>query len=136
MALIDADKDLKVVFTEFPILGPDSEYAAKAAIAAGKQRKYLEMHKAMYQHEGKVTKEFVDEIAIGIGLDMDHLRKDIDDPETAGIIARNRELAQALAINGTPAFIIDDKLFPGYLPKDELASAIKEVRAKGACSLC
>ena len=136
MALIDADKDLKVVFKEFPILGPDSEYAAKAAIAAGKQRKYLEMHKAMYQHEGKVTKESVDEIAIGIGLDMDHLRKDIDDPETAGIIARNRELAQALAINGTPAFIIDDKLFPGYLPKDELASAIKEVRAKGACSLC
>ena len=136
MALIDTDKELKVVLKEFPILGPDSEYAAKAAIAAGKQEKYLQMHIALYQHEGKVTKESVDEIAAGIGLDMDQLRKDMDDPETAEIIARNRDLAQSLAINGTPAFIIDDKLFPGYLPKDELASAINEVRAKGACLLC
>jgi protein-disulfide isomerase len=136
MALIDVDKNLKVVLKEFPILGPESEYAAKAAIAAGKQGKYLELHKAMYQHEGRVTTEAVDEIAAGIGLNMDQLKKDMDDPETAKIIARNRELAQALAINGTPAFIIDDKLFPGYLPKDELASAIKDVRAKGPCSLC
>ena len=136
MALIDTDKNLKLVLKEFPILGPDSEYAAKAAIAAGKQGKYLEMHKAMYQHEARVTKESVDEIATGLGLNMDQLRKDIDGSATAEIIARNRELAQSLAINGTPAFIIDDKLFPGYLPKDELANAVKEARAKGACSLC
>lgn len=136
MALIGADENLKVVFKEFPILGPESEYAAKAAIAATRQGKYLELHKAMYQHEGRVTTEAVDEIAAGIGLNMDQLKKDMDDPETARIIARNRELAQALAINGTPAFVIDDKLFPGYLPKDELASAIKDVRAKGGCSLC
>lgn len=136
MALLEMDKELKVVLKEFPILGPESEYAAKAAIAAGKQGKYLEMHKAMYQHEGKVTKESVDEIAIGIDLNMDQLKKDMDGSETAELIGRNRELAQSLAINGTPAFIIDDKLFPGYLPKDELASAIKEVRVKGGCSLC
>ena len=136
MALLDEDKELKLVFKEFPILGPDSEYAAKAAIAAGKQGKYLKLHMALYQHEGRVTKEGVDEIASGQGLNMDQLKKDMDDPETAKIIARNRDLAQSLAINGTPAFIIDDKLFPGYLPKDELASAIKEGRAKGACLLC
>jgi protein-disulfide isomerase len=67
---------------------------------------------------------------------MDRLKKDMDDPETAKIIASNRDLAQSLAINGTPAFIIDDKLSPGYLPKAELANVIKEVRAKGGCSLC
>jgi protein-disulfide isomerase len=136
MALIDTDKELKVVFKEFPILGPESEYAAKAAIAAGKQGKYLELHKAMYQHEGRVTTEAVDDIAAGIGLNMDQLKNDMNSPETAKIIARNRELAQALAINGTPAFIIDDQLFPGYLPKNELAEAIKEVRINGPCTLC
>jgi protein-disulfide isomerase len=136
MALVGADKELKVVLKEFPILGADSEYAAKAAIASGKQGKYLELHRAMYEHEGRVTTEAVDKIAAGVGLNMEQLKRNMDDPETAKIIARNRELAQALAINGTPAFIIDDKLFPGYLPKDELASAIKDVRAKGACSLC
>jgi len=136
MALMDADKNLKVVFKEFPILGPESEYATKAAIAAGKQGKYLEMHKAMYQHEGRVTTEAVDEIAAGIGLNMDQLKIDMAKPETAKIISRNRGLAQALAINGTPAFIIDDQLFPGYLPKNELAEAIKEARTNGPCTLC
>lgn len=136
MSLIETDKELKVVLKEFPILGPDSEYAAQAAIAAGKQGKYFEMHKAMYQHEGRLTKESVDEIAAAQGLDMERLKKDMNDPETAEIIARNRNLAQSLAINGTPAFIIDDTLVPGYLPKAELAAAINEVRAKGGCSLC
>lgn len=136
MALLEMDKELKVVLKEFPILGPDSEYAAKAAIAAGKQGKYLQMHKAMYQHEGRLTKEAVDEIAVTEGLDMAQLKKDMDSHQTAEIIARNHALAQSLAINGTPAFIIDDKLTPGYLPKDELTSAINEVRLKGGCSLC
>jgi protein-disulfide isomerase len=78
----------------------------------------------------------VDEIAAGIGLNMDQLKKDMDDPATQEILVRNRNLAQSLAINGTPAFIIDDRLVPGYLPKAELATAINEVRAKGGCSLC
>ena len=136
MELIDTDKELKVVLKEFPILGPDSEYAAKAVIAAGKQGKYLNMHKALYQHEGRVTPEIVDELAIAQGLNMNQLKNDMEDPKTAEIINRNRILAQSLAINGTPAFVIDDKLVPGYLPKDELASMIKEVRARGACLLC
>jgi protein-disulfide isomerase len=136
MALLDSDKELKLVLKEFPILGPDSEYAAQAAIAAGKQGKYFDMHKAMYQHDGRLTKEVVDEIAVAQGLDMDQLKKDMNDPETAEIIARNLVLAQSLGINGTPAFIIDDKLIPGYLPKDELASVINEVRTKGGCVLC
>ena len=136
MALIDEDKELKVVLKEFPILGPDSEYAAKAAIAAGKQGKYLQMHTALYLHEGRVTPEIVDEIAAAQDLDMEQLKRDMEDPKTAEIITRNRDLAQLLAINGTPAFIIDDKLIPGYLPKDELASTIKEVRARGACLIC
>ena len=136
MALIDEDKDLKVVLKEFPILGPDSEYAAKAAIAASKQGKYLQMHTALYVHEGRITPEIVDEIADAQGLDMEQLKRDMEDPKTAEIIARNRDLAQSLAINGTPAFVIDDKLVPGYLPKDELANMIKEVRARGACVIC
>ena len=136
MALIDEDKDLKVVLKEFPILGPDSEYAAKAAIDTGKQGKYLQMHTALYLHEGRVTPEIVDEIAAAQGLDMEQLKRDMEDPKTAEVITRNRNLAQLIAINGTPAFIIDDKLIPGYLPKDELASTIKEVRARGACLIC
>ena len=136
MSLLDTDKDLKFVLKEFPIFGEDSEYAAKAAIASGKQGKYWNLHIAMFSHEGKITKESVDEIAAGIGLNMTQLKKDMEDPALTKILERNRALAQSLAINGTPAFIIDDKLVPGYLPKAELATAINEIRAKGGCSLC
>lgn len=136
LSLIEEDKDLKLVMKEFPIFGGDSDYAAQAAIAANKQGKYWALHVAMMGHEGKITKEAVDEIAASQGLDMAQLKKDMESSETAGILERNRTLAQSLAINGTPAFIIDDKLVPGYLPKAELASAINDVRAKGGCSLC
>lgn len=136
MSLLEADKDVRFVLKEFPIFGEDSEYAARAAIAAKKQGKYWQLHLAMFQHEGKIAKDSVDEIAAGLGLDMEQLKKDMDDPATADILARNRTLAQALAINGTPAFIIDDRLVPGYLPRAELASAIDDVRAKGGCTLC
>lgn len=136
MALIESDKDLRFVLKEFPIFGGDSDYAAQAAIAAGKQGKYWDLHVAMFSHEGKITKETVDELATAQGLDMAQLKKDMESPETAAMLERNRTLAQSLAINGTPAFIIDDKLVPGYLPKAELVSAINDVRAKGGCSLC
>ena len=136
LALLDSDKDLRFVLKEFPIFGEDSEYAAKAAMASGRQGKYWDLHKAMFSHEGKITKESVDEIAAGLGLNMDQLKKDMNDSAIAETLVRNRNLAQALAINGTPAFIIDDKLVPGYLPQTELAVAIGEIRAKGGCSLC
>ena len=136
LSIIETDKDLRFVLKEFPIFGEDSEYAARAAIAAIKQGKYWDLHMAMFKHEGKIAKDSVDEIAASLGLNMDQLKKDMDDPATAEILVRNRNLAESLAINGTPAFIIDDRLVPGYLPKAELASAINDVRTKGGCSLC
>jgi protein-disulfide isomerase len=136
LSMIESDKDLRFVLKEFPIFGEDSEYAARAAIAAIKQGKYWDLHMAMFKHEGKIAKDSVDEIAADLGLNMDQLKKDMEDPATAEILVRNRNLAESLAINGTPAFIIDDRLVPGYLPKAELASAINDVRAKGGCSLC
>jgi protein-disulfide isomerase len=135
LSLLESDKELRFVLKEFPIFGEDSDYAAKAAIAAGSQGKYWQLHVAMLGYEGKITKSIVDELAAAQGLDMEKLTKDMDSPGTADILSRNRELASALAINGTPAFVIDDKLVPGYLPKDELAASINETREKG-CSLC
>ncbi len=135
LSLLESDKELRFVLKEFPIFGEDSDYAAKAAIAAGSQGKYWELHVAMLGYEGKITKPIVDELATAQGLDMERLAKDMESPGTADLLSRNRELASALAINGTPAFVIDDKLVPGYLPKDDLAASISETREKG-CSLC
>ena len=134
--LIEKDKNLRVVLKEFPIFGGDSDYAAKAALAAKKQGKYWELHTALFSHEGKVTREVVDELAREKGLDLDKLKADMESPEVAQVLRDNHALAQSLAINGTPAFIIDNNLTPGYLPAAALQEAIDAVRAGGGCKLC
>lgn len=136
MQLLEKDKGLRFVLKEFPIFGEDSEYAARAALAARKQGKYWELHLAMLGHEGKIKKDDVDRIAQETGLDLDRLRKDMEMPEIAEAILRNQELAQRLAINGTPAFIIGSTVVPGYLPAEGLAEKIQDVRANGGCKVC
>lgn len=136
VSLIEKDKNLRVVLKEFPIFGGDSDYAARAAVAARNQGKYWELHSALFSHEGKVTKEFVDEAAKAVGLDLAKLKADMDSQEVTDIIGANQALAQSLAINGTPAFIIDTNVTPGYLPAPDLLAAVQEVRNSGGCKLC
>lgn len=136
MSLVEKDKNLRVVLKEFPIFGGDSDYAAMAAIASKKQDKYWDLHQALFSHEGKVTKESVDEIATKVGIDLAKLKEDMKDPAIAKELADTHALAQSLAINGTPAFIVDDKVSPGYLPADGLTAMIEEVRTGGGCKLC
>lgn len=136
MSLIENDKNLRLVMKEFPIFGGDSDYAAQAALASNAQGKYWEFHVALLSHEGKLTRETIDEIATAQGLDLDKLKSDMQSPKIAEIIAANQKLAQDLNITGTPAFIIDRTVVPGYLPADGLMAAINEVRASGGCKLC
>lgn len=136
MSLIENDKNLRLVMKEFPIFGGDSDYAAQAALASNAQGKYWEFHVALLSHEGKLTRETIDEIATAQGLDLDKLKSDMQSPKIAEIIAANQKLAQDLNITGTPAFIIDRTVVPGYLPVDGLMAAINEVRASGGCKLC
>ena len=133
--LVDGDKNIKVVFKEFPIFGEHSEYAARAALAAAKQGKYWELHRALFSHEGQVTTDVVNQLAEANGLDLEKMKADIGSKEIADHIAANMELGKQLAINGTPAFIVDAKVYGGYLPLDGLNAAIAEVRANG-CKMC
>lgn len=136
LGLIDADKNLRLVMKEYPIFGEESEYAARAALASKAQGKYWQFHLAMLQHEGKINKAAVDRIAEETGLDLEKLKADMKSEKIAGIIDANQQLANDLAISGTPAFIIDKKVIPGYLPQDQLAATIQEVRDSGGCTVC
>lgn len=136
VSLIEQDKNLRVVLKEFPIFGGDSDYAARAAVAARNQGKYWELHSALFSHEGKVTKLVVDEAAKAAGLDLAKLKTDMESQEVTDIIGANHTLAQSLAIKGTPAFIIDTHVTPGYLPAPDLLAAVQQVRETGGCKLC
>lgn len=136
LASLKEDKELRIVLKEYPIFGENSEYAARAAIAAGKQGKYWDLHVALLQHEGQVDRAAVDEIAKAQGLDMARLTSDMADPSVNELLQRNHKLAAAIGVTGTPAFIVDDRFFPGYVPQTDLLAAIQSVRDNGGCKLC
>ncbi len=135
-ALVAKDKNVRVVMKEFPIFGEGSEYAARAALASVKQGKYWEFHQAMFASEGKITTEVVDQIAKEHGLDVVKMKVDMKAAEIDAAIKKNQTLAQALALTGTPGFIVDDKLIPGYTELANLQSMLATTRAAGGCKVC
>ena len=137
LKLADTDKNLRIVIKEFPILSAGSMFAARAAIASRAQGKYWPFHLAMLKKRGTVDKTAVLKIAKKVGLDMDKLQKDMESPDITAIIQRNHSIARALNINGTPAFIIANDIFPGAVGYEQLAGAIDKVRKDGSCAnLC
>ena len=135
----EEDKNLRIVMKEFPILSEGSIIASRAAIASKKQGKYWEFHLALMAASGSIDNEAkVMSIATETGLDVAKLKADMtaDAEAIEKSINDNRALAEALGINGTPAFVIDDNLVPGAMPYEQLATSVKTVRDKGGCQYC
>jgi protein-disulfide isomerase len=123
-----ADPKLRIVYKEFPILGPDSLFAAKAALAANKQGKYVAFHRALYQARGHVDESKVLETAKAVGLDVARLKVDMQAPEISARLDKNIDLARALGINGTPGFAIGDRVFTGATDLKSLQTVIEASR--------
>ncbi len=135
--LADAEKDLRVVFVEFPILSEELRKASEIAIAAAKQGKYFDFHRALMAKSGPATEEKALKVASDIGLNMEQLKKDRASPETSQLIEKNLALGTAMGVQGTPAFFVGDEAIPGA-PEDlkqVLTAAVQQVRTKG-CSVC
>jgi protein-disulfide isomerase len=125
--LLKDDGKVKLVLKEFPILGPISLVASKAALASVKQGKYPQFHEALLAHKGHYDKAaLVDEIAKSVGLNIDQLHKDMDSPEIQSEIDKNLELGRALDINGTPGFVIGDQIIGGASSVDELKKFVSD----------
>ncbi len=136
LKLIESDKDLKIVIKEFPILGPGSTFAARAALASRKQGKYWEFHVALLEVRGAIDAGTVLRVAEKVGLDIDKLKEDMDSSEVNQIIAGNMKTAQALGIQGTPAFLVGQNLVPGAVGFSALSELVSSVRKSGGCKVC
>ena len=127
--LLKSDSKLRVVFHEMPILSETSRTAAQWAMAAHKQGKYFEYHVAVMDHQGPQTEEALEKIAGDLGLDVKKMKEDAGSAEIAAQIDKSAEVARAIGINGTPAFIINGELYPGYLGEDGLKQGIEKARS-------
>ena len=126
--LEEADADLRLVYKEFPILGPASQFAARAALASRRQGKYIAFHNALMQATEQVTEESVMEIARAVGLEVEQLRADMQEPAIQQAIARNLQLAAALGIDGTPSFVIGQEVVPGAADFRTLQGSVARAR--------
>ena len=122
------DPRVRIVYKNFPILGQTSELAAKAALASKAQGRYQAFHEALLAAKGELTKEQVLQIATEVGLDANRLAKDMENPEWALMIDRNRALAKELGIGGTPAFVVGNELVPGEMDLSALKELVAQAR--------
>lgn len=130
LKLVKDDGRLRYVYKEFPILGPGSIVASKAALAARAQGKYVEAHNALMSHRGRLDEAAVLRILGDAGLDVTKLKADMEAPAVAKAVESNLLLADKLGIRGTPAFIIGDELAPGAIKLDEMKRLVAEARKK------
>ena len=129
--LLEGNPDVRFVYKEFPTLAESSRFAAQAALAARRQNPelYTAFHDALMETEGRLTEDAVVQIAREVGVDLDRMRADMEDPAIEESIDRNIELARAIGITGTPTFIIGDAMLVGFKPLVEMESAIADARS-------
>ncbi len=128
MDLLSEDKKINFVFVEFPILSKQSYIAARAALASKKQDLYNKFHLSLMKIKGRVDEEMVFRTAKTIGLNVNQLKIDMKNPEIENQLIKNREIAKLLGLNGTPAFIIGDMIYPGALNLENIKKIIKQFR--------
>jgi len=130
--VVGNDGNVRLVMKEFPILGPQSVQAARAALAAAMQDKYEDFHYALMTQPGDMTDAHIDTVAGLVGLDVPRLRRDMQSPEVGEALGRNLALAEAIGVRGTPAFIVGEVLVPGAIDAEAFRQLIAAERDKAS----
>jgi protein-disulfide isomerase len=122
--LLAEDKGLRVVYREFPVLGPDSEAAARASLAAAaaSPAKYNAFHHALFA-AGRPEPATLARVAAAQGVTA------AGTSDIAAELEGNAQLAAAIGVRGTPAFIVGEEVFPGAVTYETLKQAIADARA-------
>ena len=124
-AVVEKDPNIRVVYKEFAILGPES---ARAALAAHRQGKYIEFHEGLMAEEANESNILA--LVKSLGMDYSRFRKDMGRSDIEAILQKNYQLANILGITGTPVFVIGDQIIPGAVSEEALQRAIKEERRR------
>ena len=131
LALTAADPDLRFVLKEFPILGPDSTKAHVVSMAFRTlmPEKYGDFHNQLLGGQGRATEAAAIKVALALGADEAKLREEMKNPAINEAFEKTYELANRLAITGTPSYVIGNEVVFGALGQEVLAQKIAETRA-------
>src|SRR6267378_3419421 len=129
-ALLADDPKIAILYKDWPILGPVSQYAAASALAAGWQGKYLVAHDALIGGPRLAQNDQVDTILETAGVNMDTLKKDRASHarEIAALLDRNDKEAHALSLEGTPGIVVGRQLVRGTVHVSDLKRLVTNSR--------
>jgi protein-disulfide isomerase len=125
--LIGADKNIKLVYREVPILDQSSRDAALWALAAAKQGKHDAFHKAMFAG-GKPGADSIRIAAQTAGMNISAAQAFTASDEAKAELESNLAMMQKIGFGGTPTFIIGDKILEGAQGYDRLKEAVDTAR--------
>jgi Protein-disulfide isomerase len=125
---------LRIEWRNFPIFGEESEGAARAAWAAGRQGRFWEFHRAAYAEDAK-EKGFGEErltaLAREAGVpDIARFTRDLDSAEAKRAVTRDQEEGYGLGATSTPSFLVNGRAIAGAQPLETFTAAIDAAAAK------
>lgn len=125
-------RDVRIVYKELPIINEQSMEAARAAVAAMPQGRYLTFHRALMNHDGELSSARIDQLARESGIDVTRMRRRMDDPVSGARIDAQLEETRGLALDlagargpGTPMFMINGEVIQGFR-LEELEARLRE----------
>jgi protein-disulfide isomerase len=132
--VVQDDGKVKLVYKDWPVLGPVSIAAARMALATKYQDKYVAAHDALMGTASRLTEPRIRELLDSAGIDVDRAARDLETNAKAidAILARNNDQATAFGFKGTPAFIIGKFRVPGALTMAQFDQAIADARKAAA----
>ena len=119
---------LRVVMKEFPLsFHPNAKPSALAALAAGEQGKYWEMHELLFSNQRELSAEKLEEYAKKAGVgNLDQWRASLHKPEFESLIKRDTDQGAQLGVTGTPAFFVNGRRLSGAQPLDAFKALVDE----------
>ena len=130
--ILASDRKVRVVYRDWPVLGPVSVAAAKAAIAAQYQGRHAAFHAALFAAPGRLTDDAIRAAAVRAKVDWARLERDraAHGPEIDALIRETWDGAQRLGLQGTPVVLVGRHLLAGALTEQQLRDAIAQARAE------
>ena len=128
--------NVRIIYKEWPILGESSLLAARAALAADKQGKYLAFHTRLMNSRLIPTATYIEEIAVALGLNQSQLRLDMNSAATTLAIQRTSALASTLGLLGTPALVVGRTMVQGEITQSQFERLIENERRRQSPKVC
>lgn len=130
-ARLAARKDISIAWHEIPLLGPNSEFVAKALVAADLQGGYLALKARLLQAPFRPSPGTISQAAFAAGLDGERVVLDMNGPEVHARLQESKAASERLGIWGTPAIATGRKLIMGAVPNDALSLVLEST---GRCT--